>query len=347
MSLSPPRTRRSNYNLYWCYQCRRTVRISSENPSEIVCPRCFGQFVCEMEVPRRRLVVDHTDYDLSSQSRLLEALALMLDPPVRIRDRDANDPWAITRGPSRSNGSIDGTETGRARWVRISRPSNGRNEWDVEPGMRGRPRWIILRPIGQTQGSVGPVDRPDGLPPQGVNPRDYYTGPGLQELIQELTENDRQGPLPAPDTAIEALPMVKLTEEHVAEGGSECPVCKEVLEIGSDVRILPCKHVYHSDCIVPWLRLHNSCPVCRMELPELDDNEAVEPTGSDTEGGRNQRCLNWDRLRSLWPFRSRYRRIDAHREDGRFTTGAFRLACALCLILAIPLVVYAQYHSTK
>ncbi|KAK9743380.1 hypothetical protein RND81_03G235400 [Saponaria officinalis] len=327
MSLSPPRTRRSpitNYNLYWCYQCRRTVRISSENPSEIVCPRCFGHFVCEMEVPRRRLVVDHTDYDPSPQSRLLEALALMLDPPVRIHDRDANDPWAVTRVPSRRNGTIEGPDSGRSRWVRISRPSNRRDEWDVEPGLR-RPRWIILRPIGQTAGSVGPVvGRPEGLPPRGVDPRNYFTGPGLQELIQELTENDRQGPPPAPDAAIEAIPMVKLTEEHVAEGGSECPVCKEVLEIGSQVRILPCKHAYHSDCIVPWLRLHNSCPVCRMELPEPDDSGGVESVGSNSEGGRSQSCLNWDRLRSLWPFRSRYRRINAQQEDGRITTGARR-----------------------
>ncbi|XP_074263564.1 E3 ubiquitin-protein ligase RZF1-like isoform X2 [Silene latifolia] len=326
MSLSPPRTRRSpttNYNLHWCYQCRRAVRISTGNPSEVVCPRCFGQFVCEMEVPRRRLVVDHTDYDSSPGSRLLEALALMLDPPVRIYDRDADDPWAITRGPSRRNGGIYGPGSGRSRWIRASpsHPSNPRDEWGTEPGLRTRPRWIILRPIGQTP---GPVTRPEGLIPQGGDPRNYFTGPGLQELIQELTDNDRPGPPPAPEEAIEALPTVKLSEAHVAEGGSECPVCKEELEMGTEVRILPCKHVYHSDCIVPWLRLHNSCPVCRMELSEPDENRGVESVGSNTENGENRGCLNWDRLRSLWPFRSRYRRIDPNQEDGRIATGARR-----------------------
>ena len=41
-----------------------------------------------------------------------------------------------------------------------------------------------------------------------------------------------------------------------------CPVCQEDFEQGQDLRVLPCRHSFHPDCIDPWLlNIAGSCPL--------------------------------------------------------------------------------------
>lgn len=42
----------------------------------------------------------------------------------------------------------------------------------------------------------------------------------------------------------------------------QCPVCLEDFESGQDLRVLPCHHSFHPDCIDPWLlNVAGSCPL--------------------------------------------------------------------------------------
>ncbi|XP_034401204.1 E3 ubiquitin-protein ligase RNF115 isoform X3 [Cyclopterus lumpus] len=52
----------------------------------------------------------------------------------------------------------------------------------------------------------------------------------------------------------------------------QCPVCREEYSSGESVRKLPCLHYFHSECIVPWLELHDTCPVCRKSLDGVDNS---------------------------------------------------------------------------
>ncbi|KAF9812147.1 hypothetical protein SFRURICE_008248 [Spodoptera frugiperda] len=86
-------------------------------------------------------------------------------------------------------------------------------------------------------------------------------------LLVELSMNklENAGPPPLPREQIAALPSVVVTEEQVAANTS-CSVCWENFQSGETVSRLECDHIFHANCIAPWLQLHATCPICRRSL---------------------------------------------------------------------------------
>ncbi|KAJ0981243.1 hypothetical protein J5N97_009498 [Dioscorea zingiberensis] len=81
---------------------------------------------------------------------------------------------------------------------------------------------------------------------------------------------------PASKAAIESMPTIEIGDAHITVD-SHCAVCKEAFELGAEAREMPCKHIYHQDCILPWLSLRNSCPVYRHEMAtEMQQWAALE-----------------------------------------------------------------------
>ncbi|GMH21888.1 hypothetical protein Nepgr_023731 [Nepenthes gracilis] len=83
-------------------------------------------------------------------------------------------------------------------------------------------------------------------------------------------ENGHTGRPPASKSITENLPSTAITEEDVLKNNALCAVCKDEIDIGELAKQLPCSHRYHGNCILPWLGMRNTCPVCRFELPTDD-----------------------------------------------------------------------------
>lgn len=62
---------------------------------------------------------------------------------------------------------------------------------------------------------------------------------------------------------------ITMNSEHLANN-SHCPVCLDQFHVGTEAREFQCSHIYHSNCIIPWLANHMTCPVCRRPLPSED-----------------------------------------------------------------------------
>eukprot|EP01084_Bolivina_argentea_P046876 86345_1 len=45
-----------------------------------------------------------------------------------------------------------------------------------------------------------------------------------------------------------------------------CAICLAQFENGEELRVLPCQHSFHTECIDQWLRGHRTCPMCRIDV---------------------------------------------------------------------------------
>lgn len=87
-------------------------------------------------------------------------------------------------------------------------------------------------------------------------------------------------PRPASKSSIEAIPTIEVSDSLLEDDPFLlCAVCKDQFEVGVEAKELPCKHLYHPDCILPWLAQHNSCPLCRFRLPTEQANRDRDSFG--------------------------------------------------------------------
>lgn len=228
---------------YWCHRCTRFVRVWSEE--SLVCPHCDSGFIEAVTAAPPP----------SDSPRPFPAAAMYMIGPTRpdpdrasnLRsrrqrrnhgDRSPFNPVIVLRGPADESRDDDGGEGG------------------------GERRSFELY-YNDGAGS--------GLRPLPAAMSEFLMGSGFDRLLDQLSQIEINGlgrheQPPASKSAVESMPTVEIVAGHVTSD-SHCAVCKEAFVIGSEAREMPCKHIYHSDCILPWLSLRNSCPVCRHELP--------------------------------------------------------------------------------
>ena len=97
----------------------------------------------------------------------------------------------------------------------------------------------------------------------------------FDEILSRLMEQSNGGAPPASEDALKELKLHKITQKEIDEK-IECSVCKDEYEMDEEVKIMPCKHMFHKDCLDPWLKLRNTCPVCRYSLKSQKEKEEEE-----------------------------------------------------------------------
>mmetsp|Transcript_40961 Transcript_40961/g.63932 ORF Transcript_40961/g.63932 Transcript_40961/m.63932 type:complete len:577 (+) Transcript_40961:223-1953(+) len=88
----------------------------------------------------------------------------------------------------------------------------------------------------------------------------------LAEFLGRAIRQQVPDTRPASENAIKDLEKITF-ESGVSEIGEEaCVICQDEYEEGQELVRLPCKHEFHSSCVISWLGRMNTCPSCRHEL---------------------------------------------------------------------------------
>ena len=108
------------------------------------------------------------------------------------------------------------------------------------------------------------------------NFRSNFRGNYLNEIFNILSFNraeaNRKKQHPISEQNLQKLKKFNLTESYCKKGENgkfekpNCCICLEEIELGKETVLLPCGHMFHSDCCLTWLKKSNTCPICRFEI---------------------------------------------------------------------------------
>ncbi|CAH0001306.1 unnamed protein product [Clonostachys byssicola] len=152
----------------------------------------------------------------------------------------------------------------------------------------------VMRDIGPPDGREPDGRQPDVPSPQFLrglqdilgllNPANamagdaVYSQEALDRIISQLMEANPQSNAapPASEEALNKLDRRSVDKEMLSrDSKTECSICIDDLKEGEKAIFLPCKHWFHEDCVVLWLKEHNTCPICRSPIEKSEQgNEA-------------------------------------------------------------------------
>jgi len=80
-----------------------------------------------------------------------------------------------------------------------------------------------------------------------------------ERALQEAIEQSKKAHL------MSELPRESFHPER-HKGLVECELCLMEYETGDELMRLPCLHLFHSNCVSPWLHKSYTCPVCQTDV---------------------------------------------------------------------------------
>ena len=106
----------------------------------------------------------------------------------------------------------------------------------------------------------------------------------IQSILRQLQELqlDLRVQIPLGEEETQRLPVTSYNAKK--ETSDTCAICVDEFIEEDQVRVLPCSHIFHPQCIDEWLGNHSSlCPLCKKEVPRQGRSESQNVTASSSD----------------------------------------------------------------
>jgi hypothetical protein len=74
---------------------------------------------------------------------------------------------------------------------------------------------------------------------------------------------------------------VKTFEYYNSHYNITCTVCLNDFEENEEVKQLPCKHYFHTECIEKWLQQKDACPLCNAGIDTTSSKSKSTTAAAD------------------------------------------------------------------
>lgn len=265
-------------SVYYCHQCQNHVPLRN---TDMICGVCGGEFLEQMNVPTPRPHLSFPNYrQPTGRMHFHHHHPYPQQPHVHLHQGSTqNLPENIIQSitgifnslTSQPVAPADRGNGGNASQSNASVRQQGPQSvtFSLDQAMQMHPiLGQVLSSLGDPQMQVrihigddrdGTMHGPFGDYVWGDNGMDRI----VTQLLNQMDSNAR--PVGLTDQQINRLPIIKVSKQHVQKN-TQCTTCFEDFKLGEPVVELLCRHIFHTQCVVPWLQQRPSCPICRQEV---------------------------------------------------------------------------------
>lgn len=172
----------------------------------------------------------------------------------------------------------------REREEELDRLIAGYNDGPENGGTSERVERDLQRMSFQAQLAMAIINSQRDMMQGGFgNPDGYSTSQGVSDDAMEHWDRFQYKPNSkgyGSLSQVEGLEKANKASDAKEEDEPHCSICLGEYEEGENLVCLPCKHVYHDDCVSSWCSSHIRCPLCNFDLESVAGDTATMATGS-------------------------------------------------------------------